>query len=57
MEQKYTIELTNDELIVISQGLGELPAKISFKVIQAINTQIWEQKNRPVTDGTENNKP
>ena len=46
MEQKkYKLELTEEEVNIVLQALGELPAKISLKVIQIIASQA-ENNNK-----------
>ena len=39
----YTIDFTEYELNVVLSGLGELPAKVSFGMIQKIHALVNEQ--------------
>lgn len=40
---EFSLKLTEEELNLIVQGLGELPAKISYDLITKILTNIKEQ--------------
>jgi hypothetical protein len=42
-EQNLKVELKLSELNLVLQGLGELPAKISFNLIQKVQSQANEQ--------------
>lgn len=51
---KYKIEMTEQELNVLAQGLGELPLKVSLGVLQSMETQFLSQKNQ---EGGVSDKP
>jgi hypothetical protein len=46
----FTLTVSQDELLVISEALGELSFKKSAALINKLQTQINEQTKRPVTD-------
>lgn len=47
MDMKIKLELTVEEVNIILQGLGELPAKISMAVIQKIHSDVNVQMSTP----------
>lgn len=48
----FTFQFTPDEINIIMQGLGELPAKMSLRLIGKIHNAVDEQKKAlPETAG------
>lgn len=45
--REFTLTITEDELNVIGQGLGELPLKISGNLFQKLQAQAFAQMNMP----------
>lgn len=43
METKYQLEVTEQEINIISAGLSELPFRVSAGLIQKLQQQINEQ--------------
>ena len=44
----FTLTVTDQELMVISEGLGNLPFKISSALINKLQSQITEQQSTKV---------
>jgi hypothetical protein len=45
----YTITFSKEELQIVMNGLGELPAKVSINIIQKIQQEVYNQeKNQPI---------
>jgi hypothetical protein len=47
----HTIKLTDEQMNVVGQALGELPFKVSAPIIQAINAQLQAAQVPPAPDG------
>jgi hypothetical protein len=48
MEKKITLEITLQEADLIVKGLAELPAKLSFNLIQKIGTEIQKSQKQNI---------
>jgi len=40
----YTIKFSQEELQIVMNGLGELPAKVSINLIQKIQQEVYNQE-------------
>jgi hypothetical protein len=50
----YLIKFSREELQLVINGLGELPAKISINLIQKIQQEVFNQeKNQPTQQPTQ----
>jgi hypothetical protein len=51
----HTIKLTDEQMNVVGQALGELPFKVSAPIIQAINAQL-QAASETMVDATKSDE-
>ena len=49
--QAYTITLTEAEMLLLNQAIGELPHRLAVPLIASINRQITQDRPAPEGNG------